>query len=506
MSKPYIELKGISKRFGEVVANRSIDLALQKGEIHALLGENGSGKTTLMNILTGVYQQDEGSIYIDGEKAAFRTPADSLRAGLGMIHQHVKLVEPLSVEENIAAGVDRRVFVRRRKLRGKIRAIAETYGFRVDPAKMVYQLSVGEKQAVEILKAFYRGATALILDEPTSVLTPQESQALFETLAKMKREGCAIVLITHKMSEVFEVSDRVTVLRRGEAVFTAETARTTQQELTEKMVGRAVSLDIPRCEAAPGERDALRVGGLTVENKAGVKLLDSVSLSVRRGEIHGIAGVAGSGQKELCEAIAGLIRVKGGSILLDGREIAGSSARQLLREGVRIGYVPEDRMCMGLAGGLSIADNVLLRGLGETGGVFLDGKKAGRSARAIIEKYEISAAGPGQPVKDLSGGNIQKVLLGRELEREPDFLIAAYPTRGLDIGATNFVYEMLNRAKARGTGILFVGEDLDVLMGLCDRISVLHAGHLMGTVDAKDAAKSQLGLMMTGSGEGEAHA
>ncbi len=506
MSKPHIELKGITKRFGDVVANREIDLEIRKGEIHALLGENGSGKTTLMNILTGVYQQDEGSIYVGGEKVFFHSPADSLRAGLGMIHQHVKLVEPLTVEENIAASVDRSVFVRRKKMRAKIRAIAGMYGFSVDPAKMVYQLSVGEKQAVEILKAFYRGASVLILDEPTSVLTPQESQALFETLIKMKNEGCAIVLITHKMSEVFEASDRVTVLRRGEAVFSALTAETTRQELTEKMVGRAVSMDIPRSMKSALGGDALRVRGLTVENKAGKRLLDEVTLTVGRGEIHGIAGIAGSGQKELCEAVAGLARVRAGSILLNGREIAGKTARALLKEKVRIGFVPEDRMSMGLAGALSVSDNLLMRGLDETKGIFLDGRRSDRRARAIIEKYEISAAGPGQPVKDLSGGNIQKVLLGRELEREPDFLIAAYPTRGLDIGAANFVYEMLNRAKERGIGILFVGEDLDVLMNLCDRISVLHAGRLMGTVNAGTVTKEKLGLLMTGSGGEEAHA
>ena len=506
MPEPFIELKGITKRFGDVTANRAVDLAIRFGEIHALLGENGSGKTTLMNILTGVYQPDEGAIYVGGEKSFFRTPADSLKAGLGMIHQHVKLVEPLSVEENISAGVDRNVFIHRKALRERIRAIAGAYGFSVDPAKKVYQLSVGEKQAVEILKAFYRGAKVLILDEPTAVLTPQESEALFKTLDKMKREGCAIVLITHKMSEVFDASDRVTVLRRGEAVFSAQTNATTRQELTEKMVGRSVSLDIPRGESPDGGADALVIRNLAVENKAGARLLDDISLTVRRGEIHGIAGIAGSGQKELCEAVAGLARVKAGSIRLHGREIAGMTARALLKAKIRIGYVPVDRMHMGLAGALSVADNVLLRGLDEQKGLFLHGKLINQAARAVIEKYDISAAGPGQPVKDLSGGNIQKVLLGRELEREPDFLICAYPTRGLDVGAAGFVYEMLNRAKAKGVGILFVGEDLDVLLGLCDRISVLHAGCLMGTVDAPTATKNQIGQMMTGgSGEG-AHA
>ncbi len=506
LEKPHIELKGITKSFGEVTANRAIDLDIYKGEIHALLGENGSGKTTLMNILIGVYAQDAGSIYIDGKQVYFHSPADSLRAGLGMIHQHVKLVECLRVEENISAGVDKALFINKKKLRERIRQIADTYGFQIDPAKKVYQLSVGEKQTVEILKVFYRGATVLILDEPTSVLTPQESQVLFETLARMKCEGCAIVLITHKMNEVVGVSDRVTVLRRGEAVCTLQTAQTTQQELTEKMVGRAVSLDIPRCQISSEGEDALIVTGLVVENKAGKRLLDGVSLNVLGGEIHGIAGIAGSGQKELCEAIAGLVRIKCGGILLKGREIAGMTARGLLKEKIRIGFVPEDRMSMGLAGGLSIADNILLRSLDETKDIFMDTKGGNEKALSIMEKYRISAAGPGQPVKDLSGGNIQKVLLGRELEREPDFLVVAYPARGLDIGAANYVYELLGQAKAKGIGILFIGEDLDVLMNLCDRISVLHAGRMMGTVDARYVTKNQLGLMMTGSVEECAHA
>jgi simple sugar transport system ATP-binding protein len=507
LEKPYIELKNITKSFGEVQANRSINLEIYKGEIHALLGENGSGKTTLMNILTGVYSQDKGRIFIDGKEAVFYSPADSLRAGIGMIHQHVELVEVLSVAQNITAGIDKGAFIHPQKLNSKINALSDTLGFKVDPNKKVYQLSVGEKQTVEILKVFYRGVNVLILDEPTSVLTPQESRLLFETLIKMKCEGCAIVLITHKMNEVFEVSDKVTVLRKGEALCTLVTSETTQQELTEKMVGKAISLDIP-CTPTSFEKQAaqLEIQNLVVQNKQGKRLLDNVSLTVNKGEIHGVAGIAGSGQKELCEAIAGLKKIKSGHILLKGRDITGMSPRRLNKEKITIAFVPEDRMNMGLAGGLSITDNVMLRSVDKTNGLFLDSREGKEKTEEIIDKYEISTSGPSQIVKNLSGGNIQKVLLGREMEQDPDFIITAYPVRGLDVGATNFVYDVLNEEKCRGMGILFVGEDLDVLMHLCDRISVLHAGKLMGSVDAKTITKNEIGLMMTGVSKEAAHA
>lgn len=507
LENPYIELKDISKSFGEVQANRSVNLAIQKGEIHALLGENGSGKTTLMNILTGVYAPDAGRIFIDGKEAVFHSPADSLRAGIGMIHQHVQLVEVLSVAENITAGVDKAAFINRNTLNKKVRELSEAFGFKVDPNKKVYQLSVGEKQTVEILKVFYRGVNVLILDEPTSVLTPQESRLLFETLIKMKCEGCAIVLITHKMNEVFEVSDRVTVLRKGEALCTLVTAGTTQQELTEKMVGKAISLDIPCTPVSmEGSAPLLELRGVVVENKQGKRLLDGVSLTVNKGEILGVAGVAGSGQKEMCESVAGLQKIKSGSILLNGRNITGMTPGRLNKENIRIAFIPEDRMNMGLAGGLSIADNVMLRNVDKMKGMFLNTQEEKARTEVIIQKYEISASGPSQVVKNLSGGNIQKVLLGREMEMDPDFIIAAYPVRGLDVGATNFVYDVLNEEKCRGMGILFIGEDLDVLMNLCDRIAVLHAGRLMGVVDAKNITKNEIGLMMTGISEEAAHA
>jgi simple sugar transport system ATP-binding protein len=500
----YIELKGIWKKFGDVSANEGIDLQINKGEIHALLGENGSGKTTLMNILTGIYTQDSGSIHIDGKRIFFRTPADSLKFGIGMIHQHANLVEALSVEENIAAGTDTCFWIDRKRLRSRIGETAGRYSFPIGLATKVYQLSSSEKQAVEILKAFYSGVTTLVLDEPTSSLAPFETRVLFDNLLKMKENGNAVVLITHKMNEVLGISDRVTVLRKGKSVYHSLTRKTNQRELTEKMMGRALSADIANGRgptAASNATPLLEVRGLVVKDRFGKRSVDGVSLTVGSGEIHGIAGVSGNGQKDLCDAIAGLARTISGDILLGGRSIRGMGPRQQRENGVKIGYVPEDRMETGLVGAMSIADNVALRTLdsADQPGIFVSGRESAAMAERIIKKYDINASGPQAPVKNLSGGNIQKVLLGREIEMKPRLLITAYPARGLDVGASDYIFRLLKSEKEDGLGILFVGEDIDILLGLCDRISVMRAGRLVATLDAGRASKADIGAFMTGN-------
>jgi simple sugar transport system ATP-binding protein len=500
----YIELRGITKNFGGVRANDGVDLSVHRGEIHALLGENGSGKTTLMNILTGIYSQDSGGVFIDGRRVRFRTPRDSIEAGIGMICQHANLVDAFSVEENIAAGAERGLWLNKGKLRGRIGEIAESYRLAVRPERKIYSLSMGEKQAVEILKTLYRGVTTLVLDEPTSALTPLETEALFANLRRMRESGCAVVLITHKLNDVFEISDRVTVLRKGKSVYTASAGDTDRAELTEKMVGQAVSLDIPRTESRDRGADSpplLEVRDLVVKGEYG-RALNGVSLCVKAGEIHGIAGVAGSGQRELCDAVAGLVRITSGDIALNGRAIGGMTPGQMRKNGIKIGYVPEDRMEMGLVGAMSIADNVMLRGVGGRG-IFFDAGEAEALAGRIIEKYDISAPGASEPVKNLSGGNIQKVLLGREMELKPDLLITAYPVRGLDVGASDYIFRLLNREKESGMGVLFIGEDLDVLLGLCDRVSVMRAGRLAAALDTRKTSKTEIGALMTGNDSGE---
>ncbi|MDR3321311.1 MAG: ABC transporter ATP-binding protein [Synergistaceae bacterium] len=500
----YIELRGVTKNFGGVRANDGVDLSVHRGEIHALLGENGSGKTTLMNILTGIYAQDSGEVFMDGRRVRFRTPRDSIEAGIGMICQHANLVDAFSVEENIAAGAERGLWVNKRKLRAKIGKIAECYRLAVRPERKIHSLSMSEKQTVEILKTLYRGVTTLVLDEPTSALTPLETEALFANLRRMRESGCAVVLITHKLNDVFEISDRVTVLRKGKSVYTALAGDTDCAELTENMVGQAVSLDIPRTESLgrdAGGSPLLEIRGLVVKGAYG-RALNGVSLRVEVGEIHGIAGVAGSGQRELCDAVAGLGRIVSGDVLLNGRAIGGMTPGQMRKSGIKIGYVPEDRMEMGLVGGMSIADNVLLRGAGSRR-IFFDARDAGALARKIIEKYDINAPDTSEPVKNLSGGNIQKVLLGREIEMKPDLLITAYPVRGLDVGASDYIFRLLNREKESGMGVLFIGEDLDILLGLCDRVSVMRAGRLAATLDARKTSKTEIGALMTGNDSDE---
>ncbi len=497
-----VQLEGICKSFGPVKANSNINFDVRTGEIHALLGENGSGKSTLMNILSGIYTPDAGHIRLFGEPVSFGSPSDSIKAGIGMVHQHFKLVDVLSAKENIIAGGNSGFFIGGRAMSERIRAIEEKFGLKLDPDKKVYNMSVSEKQTCEILKVLCRGAKILILDEPTAVLTPQEIRVLFDILRNMKKQGCSIIIITHKLAEVMEISDRVTILRKGESIGTYETASVDPRRMTELMVGRPISLDIERSPIdTEKSRPILEVKNLSVMGGEHRKALDGISFTLSSGEILGVAGIAGSGQKELCETIAGLDKVAEGDIIFKGSSIVKLSPRDIIRRGITMSFVPEDRLGMGLVGSMSIIDNVLLKSYQNMPGIFMNRTEGRRIADSIIDRFDISTPSPYHTVKKLSGGNIQKVLLGREINLNPELLITAYPVRGLDIGASYNIYDVLNEQKQKGVGILFIGEDLDVLLGLCDRILVLHAGRIMGIVDAREATKEQIGLMMLGHTE-----
>lgn len=487
---PAIQLLHLSKCFDSVKACDCIDLDVRRGEILALLGENGSGKTTLTNMLSGIYQPDSGQILLDGKAVAIRSPRDAIRLGIGMIHQHFKLVDVLSARENILLG-------QKGMLRLKPEEAVKTFGMKVDLDRKVYDMSVSEKQAVEILKVLCRGADKLILDEPTAVLTPQEIQNLFDTLKKMRDEGKAIIIITHKLEEVMAVSDRVTVLRKGLNVGTVDTCETDRFSLTEKMVGKPISLDVVREEMPPGQT-LLKVRNLGASDGSGRMLLDNISFDLKGGEILGVAGVAGSGQKALCEIIAGIEKPSVGSVLMDDKRIDGLSPREIIRRGVSMAFIPEDRLGMGLVGGMDIPDNLLLKTYKDQRGFFLNRKQARAEAADMVERLRIATPGLHVKIRKLSGGNVQKVLLGREINLSPRVLITAYPVRGLDIGASMTIYEMLNEQKRKGVGILFVGEDLDVLLGLCDRILVLCAGRVSAIVESQFATKALLGMKMTG--------
>ncbi len=494
--RPAVELRGLSKSFGTVKANQNINLTLYNGEILALLGENGSGKTTLMNMLGGMYAPDSGTIHVNGQSVTIHSPADAIRLGIGMIHQHFKLVDILTVAENIVMGTrgDRRT---KAQLNEHILTISKRFGLAVDPSSKIYTLSVGEKQTVEILKVLYRGSRILILDEPTAVLTPQEIDKLFAILRKMRDEGCAVIIITHKLNEVLAISDRVITLRKGEVVGTVETKDADARSLTEQMVGRAVDLSIARPEPV-NPRPALAVENLRVAATERNKPLCDISFTLMSGEILGVAGVAGSGQKELCEAIAGLQPASGGSIRFEGEELRGLSPREIAARGVAMSFVPEDRLGMGLVGSMGMVDNMLLKKYQDQRAPLLDRRPARTLSNQLIERLSIMTPDVYTPVKRLSGGNVQKVLLGREIASDPKILITAYPVRGLDINSSMTIYRLLNEQKARGVGVLFIGEDLDVLLELCDRIMVMCGGIVTGLVDAREVTKEQLGLMMTG--------
>ena len=491
-----IELRRITKTFGSVVANNKIDLSVKQGEILALLGENGSGKTTLMNMLSGIYKPDSGAILINGRTVAINSPEDSIELGVGMIHQHFKLVEALSATDNIILGDTEKGIFLHKKRSEKIREISERFGLEVDPDKKVYQMSVSEKQTVEILKVLYRKADILILDEPTAVLTPQETKRLFEILRRMKEEGCAVIIITHKLNEVLEISDRVTILRKGESVATVTTSMTSAKELTELMVGRPVELSIHH-PVTDFNENLLELHHLTVSNEQGYEMIKDISFELNRGEILGVAGVAGSGQKELCEAIAGMLPVKRGAILYHNENLVGKSPNEIIKMGISMSFIPEDRLGMGLAASMGMVDNMLLKKYKEGRGPFVSKKGARELAKRLIKQLEIVTPSVDTPVRRLSGGNVQKVLLGREIASEPNVIVTAYAVRGLDINSSYTIYDLLNEQKQKGVGILFIGEDLDVMLELCDRIMVLCHGKVTGVVDAKETSKEQLGLLMT---------
>ena len=499
MAETYaVEMRGITKTFGSVVANHDIDLDLRRGEILALLGENGSGKTTLMNMLSGIYAPDAGSILVEGRPVAIKSPEDAKRLGLGMVHQHFKLVDVFSAADNIWMGREKAGFLLKKGRYEQVADMAKRFGFDLDPRKQVRNMSVSEKQTLEIVKVLYYGAKVIILDEPTAVLTVQEIRRLFDVLRRMKEEGHSIIIITHKLNEVMEISDRVAILRKGEHITTVNTAETTEQELTEWMVGRKVDLNIDR-PAVEKTRPLLEIRDLTIRNDEGAVAIDRVNFYIRGGEILGVAGIAGCGQKELCEAIAGLRPIDSGLMIHKGDNIVGLSPKEILEKGISMSFIPEDRLGMGLAPSLSIADNMLLKSYADAKGPFVDRKQGRADGENVIRELEVATPSVDTPVRRLSGGNVQKVLLGREIKAGPNVLVTAYPVRGLDINSSYAIYGILNRQKQDGVGILFVGEDLDVMMALCDKIMVLCHGKVMGVVHADKTTKEELGLMMTGA-------
>ncbi len=557
-----LQLKNITKRFGsKVLANNNVSLDVYKGEILSILGENGCGKTTLMNMIAGIYYPDSGKILINGEEVIISSPRDAFEHKIGMIHQHFKLIDIFTAAQNVALGIENEKY-NLKSVNNRIKAMAEKYGFNINLDKKIYEMSVSEKQTVEILKVLYRGADILILDEPTAVLTPQEIRSLFNVLRAMKDDGKSIIIITHKLNEVMEISDRVTVLRKGEHIATVNTAETSEKELTEMMVGEKIDLNINRTEPVDSKL-RLSVSGLTVKKPDGYKVVDNVSFEAFGGEILGIAGIAGSGQKELLEAIAGLNRYDSGtltyyhpkkdkpvsfyhktykrvmeladenafkdgngndinfkklskkeikSLVNEGKilfkedeviDLKDKSPREIRELGIRLSFVPEDRLGMGLVGSMDIVDNMMLRSYRKGKSLFLDRKIPSDLADRIIRELEVNTPDSHTAVRKLSGGNVQKILVGREIATSPAILMTAYPVRGLDINSSYTIYNLLNEQKQKGVSVIFVGEDLDVLMALSDRILVLSGGKVSGIVDARTTTKDEIGLLMVKSEKNE---
>ncbi len=557
-----LQLKNITKKFGaKVIANNNVSLDVYKGEILSILGENGCGKTTLMNMVAGIYYPDSGKILINGEEVIIRSPRDAFEHKIGMIHQHFKLIDVFSAAQNVALGVEGEKF-NLKEVNNRIKDMANKYGFNINLDKKIYEMSVSEKQTVEILKVLYRGADILILDEPTAVLTPQEIKNLFKILRAMKEDGKSIIIITHKLNEVMEISDRVTILRKGDHIATVNTTETSEKELTEMMVGEKIDLNINRTEPVD-KKLRLSVSGLTIKNSDAYKVLDNVSFDAYGGEILGIAGIAGSGQKELLEAIAGLNNYESGKLIYyhpkkdkpvsffhktyrrvmelnsenafkdqegndidlramtkkDVKEIVNNemvifkkdeiidlkdkSPREIRELGIRLSFVPEDRLGMGLVGNMDIVDNMMLRSYRKGKTVFLDRKRPADLAERIINDLHVNTPDSHTAVRKLSGGNVQKVLVGREIAAAPAILMTAYPVRGLDINSSYTIYNLLNEQKQRGVAVVFVGEDLDVLMALSDRIMVLSDGKVTGIVDARTTTKDEIGILMVKSDKNE---
>ncbi len=498
-----VSLRGITKTFGQVVANENVNLDIYQGEILSLLGENGSGKTTLMNMLSGIYFPDEGQILIHGKEATIASPHDAFALGIGMVHQHFKLIDVMTAVENIVLGLDGKLNLTAATAR--IREICDKYGFEVDPQKKIYDMSVSEKQTVEIVKVLYRGADILILDEPTAVLTPQETEKLFNVMRNMKADGKTIIIITHKLHEVEAISDRVAILRKGTFVGDLITKDSSQQEMTDMMVGHAVTLNIDRPEPVD-PHDRIIVEGLTVKDQDGIYKLKDVNFTARSGEILGIAGISGCGQKELLEAIAGLQHVEAGSVTYispaeEKEELIGKNPREITDLGISLSFVPEDRLGMGLVGNMNLADNMMLRSFRQGKSKFFTDRKAPKAlAEAVVEDLKVKTPSIDTPVRRLSGGNVQKVLVGREIASAPTVLMTAYAVRGLDINSSYTIYDLINEQKLKGVAVIFVGEDLDVLLELSDRILVLCGGEVSGILDGRTADKNQVGLLMTKKG------
>ena len=501
-----VSMRNITKTFGTIVANDNVSLDIYKGEILSLLGENGSGKTTLMNMLSGIYFPDGGQIYINGEPVTIASPREAFDHGIGMIHQHFKLVDVFTAAENIVLGLEEEGRLDLNRAGERIRKICDTYGFDVDPKQKIYNMSVSQKQTVEIVKVLYRGADILILDEPTAVLTPQETEKLFAVLRNMKKDGKTVVIITHKLHEVEEISDRVAVLRKGQYIGEMKTSETNAQEMTNMMVGREVALNIDRPKPVD-PRPRIRVQNLTVRSADSVLKLDDVTFTANAGEILGIAGISGCGQKELLEAIAGLQPVESGTIEYindDGSEesLIGKDPLKIAAMGVSLSFVPEDRLGMGLVGSMDLTDNMMLRSFRRGKSVFTDRKTPKKLAEKVVEELEVNTPGVSTPVRRLSGGNVQKVLVGREIASSPTVLLSAYAVRGLDINSSYTIYNLLNEQKKNGVAVVYVGEDLDVLLELCDRILVLCGGRVSGIVNGEKADKNRVGMMMTRLGGG----
>jgi simple sugar transport system ATP-binding protein len=497
---PLLELKGITKRFPGVVANDGIDFDLRQGEVHALLGENGAGKSTLMNVLYGLYRPDEGEIVVRGAPVTFHSPRDAIEHGIGMVHQHFMLIPVMTVAENIVLASEPttgRVFFDQRTAESRAGDLARSFGFALDPAALVQDITVGQQQRVEIVKAIYRRADILILDEPTAVLTPQEADELFAILGTLKREGMSIIFISHKLNEVLEIADRITVLRRGKAVETLPAARATEEGLARLMVGREVLLRVEKKPATPGER-LLQVNDLHVRDERGIERVRGVSFEVRAGEIVGIAGVDGNGQTELIDAITGLLRVQHGTVSVGGVDVTREGARELFEIGV--GHIPQDRQHRGLVLDFSVAENIALHDFRQAPNArfgWLYPSRLVDRARRLIAEFDVRGGGPQTPAGSLSGGNQQKVILAREIDRDPRVLIAAQPTRGLDVGAIEFLHRRLVEERASGRAILLVSLELDEIVSLSDRILVLYEGQVVGEY-GPDVSGEELGIAMLG--------
>lgn len=492
-----VKLKGIVKRFPGVVANDNVDFELRRGEVHALLGENGAGKTTLVNVLYGLYEPDAGEIWVRGEKVRIDSPAKALSLGIGMVHQNFTLVPSFSVVENVALGLKEASSLK--VVSKKLEELSKTYGLSIDPHAKVWQLSVGEMQRVEILKLLFREVNVLILDEPTSVLTPQEAEALFSTLRRLKEEGKSIVFISHKLNEVMEISDRITVMRRGLVIDTVRKEETSAEELAKMMVGREILFKTKRRGKKEFGNVVLRVENLEAYGDRGYKALKGLSFSVREGEVLGIAGVAGNGQRELAEALVGLRRVSMGKVIFDGEDITNRGAKVFIDKGGS--FIPEDRKRFGVAPNLDLVENLMLKGYRKPPlckGIFLDLGHAREMAERLIGRYDIKSPGEGFPVRLLSGGNLQRLILARELEGNVRLVIAFHPTWGLDVGATEFVYEKILETAEAGAAVLLIAGDLEEIFALSDRVKVIYEGKLYGDFPAEEIYLDRIGMLMAG--------